>query len=73
MRVTIGRAARTKVGLPGMDLSYAHLEKSRSIGLREPASDPSPDSSVLPERDWRGLFWIALIVFAIAAVALATK
>ena len=70
MRVTVGKAGtRTKLGSPGSGLSYAHRENSRSIGLREPASDPSPDSGAQPKKDWRGLFWIALIIFAIAAAA----
>jgi hypothetical protein len=66
-----GKAAgsRAKVGLPGNGLSYAHREESRSIGLREAAPDPSPNARARPKKDWRGLFWIALIIFAIAAAA----
>ena len=62
-------ATRTKLGNPSTDLSYAHKEKSRSIGLREPAPDPSLNSSARPKKDWRGLLWIALIVSAIAVAA----
>jgi hypothetical protein len=68
--VSFGKArARTKLGSPGSSLSYTHREESRSIGLREPAPDSQVDSGASPCRDWRGLLWIALIIFAIAAAA----
>jgi hypothetical protein len=70
MRVTVGKTAtRTKVGLPSMDLSYAHREESRSIGVRAPARNPPLNSSAPPDKDWRGLLWIALTVCLIAAAA----
>jgi hypothetical protein len=60
---------RTNREAPGSGLSHAHGERTRSIGLREPAPDPSLESSTLPDRDWRELLWLALIVLAIAAAA----
>jgi Protein of unknown function (DUF4236) len=69
-RVTFGKArARTKPGSPGSGLSYTHTDESRIVGFVAPASDPSLESNASPRRDWRGLFWIALIIFAIAAAA----
>jgi hypothetical protein len=69
-RVTLGKArTRTKLGSPDSELSYAHREDSRSIGLREPARHTTPNSGGSPRSDWRGLLWIALILFAIAAAA----
>jgi len=62
-------ATRTKLEAPSSGLSYAHQEKSRSIGFREPAPDRSLVSSGRPKKDWRGWLWIGLIVSAIAAAA----
>jgi hypothetical protein len=39
------------------------------VGFEAPALKAPLGSSAPPRRDWRGLFWIALIVFAIAAAA----
>jgi hypothetical protein len=58
---------RTTAGVPGSGPS--HMEESRIVGFDAPASKPSFDSLSLPRRDWRGLLWIGLIVFAIAAAA----
>ncbi len=69
MRVTRNASTRTKLLVPGRGLSYVHSEKSRSIGIRDPAPDPSLNLSAPPEKDWRGLFWIVLILLAIAAAA----
>jgi hypothetical protein len=70
-RVTLSKArARTKLGSPGSGLSYTHREASRVVGFEAPATNPSLDSSAPPRRDWRGLLWIALIIFAIAAAAM---
>jgi hypothetical protein len=69
-RVTFGKGrGRTKLGSPGSGLSYTHSEESRNIGLREPAPDLPPNSSAPPNRNWRELLWIGLIMFAIAAAA----
>jgi Protein of unknown function (DUF4236) len=69
-RIVFGKArTRTKLGSPDSGLSYTHREESRSIGLREPAPDTTLNSGGSPRRDWRGLLWIALILFAIAAAA----
>jgi hypothetical protein len=69
-RVSFGKArARTRPGSPGSGLSYTHSEESRSIGLREPAPDPPPNSSAPPSRDRRELLWIGLIMLAIAVDA----
>ena len=68
-RLSFGKArTRANLGSPGSDLTYAHREDSRSIGLREPAPDLPLDSSA-PSRDWRELLWIGLIMFAIAVAA----
>jgi hypothetical protein len=66
-RRSIKLLAGTRTGLPGSGLSYMHLEESRVVGFVAPASNPSLDSDALPDRDWRGLLWIALIVSEIAA------
>jgi hypothetical protein len=72
-RVSFGKArTRPNLGSPGSDLTYAHREDSRSIGLREPAPDTARNSGGSPRRDSRGLLWIALIVLAIAAAAAQT-
>jgi hypothetical protein len=49
--------------------SYAHMEESRVVGFAAPASNHSLEFNASPRRDWRGLLWIALIIFAIAAAA----
>ena len=68
-RVSFDKArARTKPESPASTLSYTHSEESRSIGFREPAADPPPNSSAR-SRDWRELLWIGLIMFAIAVAA----
>ena len=66
-KMTFG-STRTKPGSPGRALTYMHTEESRIVGFVTAASIPSLDSSA-PGRDWRGLLWIALIVFAIATAA----
>lgn len=66
-RRSIKLLSGTRTGLPGSGLSYMHLEESRVVGFVAPASNPSLDSDALPDRDWRGLLWIALIVSEIAA------
>ena len=69
-RVSFGKArARTNLGSPGGGLSYTHMDESRVVGFVAPASNPSLDSGASPGTDWRGLIWIGLIVFAIAAAA----
>src|ERR1700674_1604207 len=69
-RVSFGKArARTNLGSPGGGLSYTHMDESRVVGFVAPASNPSLDSGASPGTDWRGLIWICLIVFAIAAAA----
>jgi hypothetical protein len=69
-RVTFDKArARPKSGSPGSGLSYTHTDESRVVGFAAPAPKPSLDSGASPSRDWRGLLWIALIIFAIAAAA----
>jgi hypothetical protein len=60
---------RTNLKFPGSGLSHVHSEQSRSIGLREPAPNRTPNSRALAGKDRRGLFWIALIVVAITAAA----
>jgi len=60
--------ARTNPGSPGSGPSYAHIEESRVVGFAAPTSNPSLDFTA-PRKDWRGLLWIALIIFAIAAAA----
>jgi hypothetical protein len=68
--VSFGKArTRTNLGSPGSDLSYAHREESRSIGLREPARHTTLNSGGSPRRDWRGLFWLGLLIIVIAAAA----
>jgi hypothetical protein len=67
LRVTGKASTRTKLKSAGSGLSYVHSEKSRSIGIREPAPDHSLNLMAPPEKDWRGLFWIVLILLAIAA------
>jgi Protein of unknown function (DUF4236) len=70
-RVTFGEArARKKPGSPGSGLSNTRMEESRIVGFEAPALKPPLDSSAPPRRDWRGLLWIALIIFAIAAAAM---
>ena len=69
-RVTFGKArARTKLGSPGSSLSNTHTQESRIVGFVAPAASPSLESNASPRRDWRGLLWIALIIFAIGAAA----
>jgi len=69
-RVSFGKArACTKLGAPGSGLSHTHMDESRVVGFVAPASNPSLDSNASAARDWRGLLWIALIAFAIAAAA----
>jgi hypothetical protein len=65
-RVPFRKAStRMTATLPGSALSY----ESRVVGFTAPASNLSLDSNASPRRDWRGLLWTALIVFAIAAAA----
>jgi hypothetical protein len=66
--IAVGKTGtRTTVGLPGSGSSFTHLDKQRRERLV--VLHPSLNSGALPARDWRGLLWIALIVFAIAATA----
>jgi hypothetical protein len=60
---------RKTSGLPGAGLSYTHMEETRAVGFGAPAANVLLDCSAPPRRDWRGLLWIGLIVFAIAAAA----
>jgi len=69
MRANGEAGTRTKAGVPGGGVSCTHIKESRVVGFDAPASKPSFDSVSLPRRDWRGLLWIGLIVFAIAAAA----
>lgn len=69
-RVTVDKArTRTKAGSPGTGVSYTHTEESRIVGFVAPATTPPLDSSAPPSGDWRGLLWIGLLLFAIAAAA----
>jgi hypothetical protein len=68
MRLTGRASIRTKVG--PTPSSYTHTDESRIVGFVAPATNPSLDSNSSPRRDWRGLLWIALIIFAIAVAAM---
>ena len=63
------RSTRTTARLPGSGLNNTHMEESCIVGFDAPALKPRLEASVPPRRDWRGLLWIALIVFAIAVAA----
>lgn len=67
IRLSFGAAPSGVRRLPGSGSSFTHLDKQRRERLV--VLHPSLDSGALPARDWRGLLWIALIVFAIAVTA----
>jgi Protein of unknown function (DUF4236) len=67
--VTFGKTGtRTTVGLFGSGISYTHLDKPRHERAAPAAPDPAPESGVRPGNARRGLVWIVLIIFVIAAV-----
>jgi hypothetical protein len=58
-----------RAGVPESGLCSTHVEETRVIGFVASGSSPSLNSNALPGRDWRGLLWIGLVVFAIAVAA----
>jgi hypothetical protein len=67
---TAKMSARTTARLPGSGLGNARMEDPRIVGFDAPAWKLPLDPTSPPRRDWRGLLWIALIMFAITAAAI---